>query len=93
VVTLTAATGAVSAATQLATDNPQPVSLQMDARGDAFLLAIGSVRRYDATTGIWGTPATAGGDSNLPPVLALDTAGTAMVAWGFNGSILASRYH
>ena len=85
--------GVFSAATQLAGDNPQPVSVQMDSRGDAFLLAIGSVRRYDAATGVWGTAATAGADAFLPPVLALDSAGTAMVAWSYNGSILASRYH
>jgi hypothetical protein len=92
VVTMNAATGVFSAAAQLATDNPLPVSVQMDAQGDAFLLAVGSARRFDSATGVWAAPSAVGGDANSAPVLALDSAGNAMVAWSYNGSILASRY-
>ncbi len=91
-VKLTAATGAFSTAVQVGPDNNKPLSLQSDARGNAFLLVSGSVRRYDVTSGVWGAPApgvTAGADA----VLALDNTGNAMVAWGSSGSIVASRYH
>jgi hypothetical protein len=93
-VKLNASTGVFSTATQLAAADLPPISLKMDATGNAFMVessgTSSAVRRYDAAAGTWGTPfSVAGGD----PVLALDNAGNAMVAWSAGGSILASRYH
>ena len=93
VVKLDAATGVFGAATTLASASEQPVSLQTDAAGNAFLLATSSVRRYDVATGTWSAPTAAGGDPVDPPVLALDNQGNAMVAWSYGGAIRVSRYH
>ena len=95
-VQLDATTGAFGAA-QVAAPGYMPVSLQMDASGNAFLLdydgaSQGTVRRYDARAGTWSAPGIAFA-STSPPVLALDNSGNAMVAWGTGGSIVASRYH
>jgi hypothetical protein len=89
-VKLNATTGVFSTATLFEPADSQPTSLQMDARGNAFLLESGAVRRYDAATGTWGAPFTFAG---VEAVLALDNTGNAMVAWVASGSILASRYH
>jgi len=89
-VKLNATTGVFSTATQFEAADSQPMSLQMDARGNAFLLETGAVRHYDAATGTWGAPFAIGG---AEAVLALDNTGNAMVAWTAGGSILASRYH
>ena len=92
-VKLNGSTGVFSTATPIPSAGATAVSMKMDAQGDAYLLLLGSVRRYDASTGVWGAPVPAGADQGDLPVLAVDSTGNAMVAWSSGGSIYFTRCH